>query len=49
MINSTKSNIEMGKYVYQPVGGYFDIPSLPGIGQEPSDHALKNARIEIVS
>jgi len=49
MINSTKSDIEMGKYVYQPVGGYFDIPSLPGIGQEPSELALRNARIEKVS
>ncbi len=47
--NTTKRNIEMGKYNYQPVNGYLDIPSLPGIGQELSDYALKTARIEKVA
>jgi L-alanine-DL-glutamate epimerase-like enolase superfamily enzyme len=38
----------MGKYNYQPVKGYMDVPELPGIGQELSDYALKNAVIETV-
>jgi L-alanine-DL-glutamate epimerase-like enolase superfamily enzyme len=49
IINTTKSNIEMGRYNYQPVKGYFDIPSLPGIGQELSEYALKTAEIEKVA
>ena len=38
-------NIESCKYDYQPVNGYFDVPDLPGIGQELSDKALKSAKI----
>lgn len=49
IVNMTRSCIELGKYNYQPVNGYFDIPDLPGIGQELSDYALKNARIEEVA
>ncbi|MFC2045831.1 mandelate racemase/muconate lactonizing enzyme family protein [Chloroflexota bacterium] len=49
IINTTASNIEMGKYNYQPIKGYFDIPSLPGIGQELSDYALNTAEIETVN
>jgi L-alanine-DL-glutamate epimerase-like enolase superfamily enzyme len=48
VINTFKSIIELGKYNYQPVKGYFDIPTLPGIGQELSEYALKTARIEKV-
>jgi L-alanine-DL-glutamate epimerase-like enolase superfamily enzyme len=47
--NTTRSNIELGKYNYQPVKGYFDIPSLPGTGQELSEYALKTAVIEKVA
>jgi len=32
-------------YDYQPINGEFDIPDLPGIGQDLSDYALKNATI----
>ena len=49
IVNMTKSCIELGKYNYQPVNGYLDIPDLPGIGQELSEYALKNARIEKVA
>ncbi|MDR3590471.1 MAG: mandelate racemase/muconate lactonizing enzyme family protein [Negativicutes bacterium] len=38
-----KENIAIGKYDYQPVKGYFDIPELPGIGQEMSEEAMKAA------
>jgi len=48
VINTTRDNTALGKYNYQPVDGYFDIPSLPGIGQELSDYALKTADIELL-
>ena len=38
-----EENIAICKYNYQPVNGYFDIPSLPGIGQEMSEEAMKAA------
>ena len=38
-------NIRSCKYDYQPVNGYFDVPDLPGIGQELSDEALETAEI----
>jgi galactonate dehydratase len=37
------SNIRICKYNYQPKNGYFDIPDLPGIGQELSDEVIKTA------
>ena len=43
--NTFVSNTSNGIYNYQPVNGYFDIPEIPGIGQELSDYALKNAEI----
>ena len=42
------SCVEMGKYDYQPRDGYFEIPELPGIGQEVSEKALKSAHIETI-
>jgi L-alanine-DL-glutamate epimerase-like enolase superfamily enzyme len=36
-------NIATCKYNYQPVNGYFDIPELPGIGQELTDESMKLA------
>ena len=33
---------------YQPVNGYFEVPDLPGFGQELSDFALKNAKITTI-
>lgn len=46
--NTTPFNISQGKYDYQPVNGYIDIPELPGISQEISEDALKKALIETV-
>jgi galactonate dehydratase len=36
-------NIATCKYNYQPVNGYFDIPELPGIGQELTEETIKLA------
>lgn len=38
-------NIELCKYNYQPVNGKFDIPELPGIGNEWSEKAITEAEI----
>lgn len=46
--NTTAVTINECVHNYQPVNGYFEIPDLPGIGQELSDYALKHARIETV-
>lgn len=43
--NTFRSNTDNGIYNYQPKDGYFDVPELPGIGQELSEFALKNAEI----
>ncbi len=40
-----EDNINTCKYDYQPKEGCFKVPELPGIGQELSDHAIKNANI----
>ncbi len=34
---------ELCKYDYMPVNGEFDVPDLPGIGQELTDEAIENA------
>lgn len=47
-VNTLESVRKLCKYDYQPVNGYFEIPELPGIGQELSDYALKAAVIETV-
>jgi L-alanine-DL-glutamate epimerase-like enolase superfamily enzyme len=36
-------NIRTGIYDYQPVDGYFEVPDLPGIGQELSKEAMDTA------
>jgi L-alanine-DL-glutamate epimerase-like enolase superfamily enzyme len=36
------------KYDYQPDDGYYEIPEIPGHGQELSDSALRSAHIETV-
>lgn len=46
--NTSEAITRLGKYNYQPVNGYFEIPELPGIGQELSDYALKNSDIETI-
>lgn len=35
-----RENIATCRYNYQPVNGYFEIPELPGIGQELTDEAI---------
>lgn len=40
-----KENIALGKYDYQPVNGYFEVPDKPGIGQELSDEAIAKAEV----
>jgi galactonate dehydratase len=35
-------NIQLCKYDWQPSGGKFKVPDLPGLGQELSDYVLKN-------
>jgi L-alanine-DL-glutamate epimerase-like enolase superfamily enzyme len=39
-----EDNIRVGKYDYQPVRGVFEVPDLPGIGQELSEEAVDTAR-----
>jgi len=46
--NTMKHVTDLGLYNYQPKNGYFDIPDLPGIGQELSEYALKTAVIETI-
>ncbi|MCQ2553403.1 MAG: mandelate racemase/muconate lactonizing enzyme family protein, partial [Clostridia bacterium] len=36
---------DLGKYDYMPVNGEFDVPDLPGIGQELSEQAMQEATI----
>jgi L-alanine-DL-glutamate epimerase-like enolase superfamily enzyme len=36
-------HILTGIYDYQPVDGYFEVPDLPGIGQELSKEAMDTA------
>lgn len=43
--NIDPTTIEECIYNYQPINGYFDIPNLPGIGNELSDYALSRADI----
>lgn len=40
-----KENIDLCTHVYLPVDGYYEIPDLPGIGQELSKEALRKADI----
>ena len=41
----TQANIDLCKQVYLPENGYYAVPDLPGIGQELSDYALREADI----
>lgn len=45
LVNVDPTNIELCVHDYQPVNGYFQIPELPGIGNELSDYALSRADI----
>ena len=46
--NRSQANISLGLYDYQPVNGYCKVPDLPGIGQELSEKAIKEALEHIV-
>ncbi len=46
--NALPSIAAQCKYDYQPKNGYFEIPELPGIGNELSGDALKKATIVTV-
>jgi mandelate racemase len=35
--------IELCKYDYQPVGGRYTVPELPGLGQDLTEKAYRNA------
>lgn len=41
-------NINLCKYNYQAVNGYFDVPDRPGIGQELTDEAIKASEVVTV-
>ncbi|MGE4484679.1 MAG: mandelate racemase/muconate lactonizing enzyme family protein [Oscillospiraceae bacterium] len=43
------SNVDLCIHDYQPVNGYYTVPELPGIGQELSDWAIKNAITETIT
>ena len=40
--------VAAGKYDYQPVNGYYEVPELPGIGQESSKHEMTTAKKFVV-
>ena len=42
-------NIATCKYNYQPVNGYFQVPELPGIGQELTEETIAMAEKFTVS
>jgi galactonate dehydratase len=35
------------KHNYQPKHGYFEIPDLPGIGQELTEETMRNADLKV--
>lgn len=43
-----QENIDTCKYDYQPKGGYFDVPELPGIGQELTEATMKECLIATI-
>lgn len=47
-VNTLEGMRRLCVHDYQPVNGVFDIPDLPGIGQELSDYALAGATIVTV-
>jgi len=48
LCNTLPSTIAQCEFNYQPVRGFFEIPELPGHGQDLSASALKTARIETI-
>mgnify|MGYP002589980572 FL=1 len=39
---------EAGKYYHAPVNGFYEVPELPGIGQEMSEKAMATARRDVI-
>ena len=37
-----------GKYYYAPKNGFYEIPELPGIGQEMSEEYMANAKKVVI-
>ncbi|PNV63839.1 mandelate racemase/muconate lactonizing enzyme family protein [Clostridium sp. chh4-2] len=48
MTSTLKSVASQFVYDYQPVDGYFEIPDLPGFGQDLSEQAVAEAQIDII-
>ncbi|KUO73911.1 MAG: hypothetical protein APF77_15580 [Clostridia bacterium BRH_c25] len=48
IVNIDPTNTELCIHDYQPKGGYYEIPELPGIGNELSEYALSRADIVTV-
>lgn len=47
--NHMKVFRDFGKYEYVPVNGYYEVPELPGIGQEMSEEAMATSKKVVVS
>lgn len=48
MTSTLKSVADQFLYDYQPVNGYFELPDLPGFGQELSEKAIREAEKELI-
>ena len=48
LVNTLPSRIAQCQHDYQPKNGHFEIPDLPGLGQDLSEDALKKAKIETI-
>ena len=40
-----KENIDMCTYDYQPKNGYFEVPDLPGIGNEVTEETIRSSKV----
>ena len=49
VMNTLPGNVCLGRYNYQPKDGFFEVPDLPGFGQELSELAMKDAVVHTVS
>tara|TARA_E500000305_G_C4029841_1_gene244436 strand:+ start:13425 stop:14612 length:1188 start_codon:yes stop_codon:yes gene_type:complete len=47
-VSINPENIAFCVHDYQPVNGYFDVPDLPGIGQDLTEETYRNARRIVV-
>jgi L-alanine-DL-glutamate epimerase-like enolase superfamily enzyme len=43
-----QENIDLCSFDYRPVDGYIEVPDKPGIGQDLTDEAIKNAEVHTV-